>query len=275
MTEPLLTDRQYFLCAVILYGISSVYSIFLWRKGFREDNRLNYILLLGSALFHTMALVSRGFSFSRCPVNNLYEAMAFIGWTIVASYLVIGLWSRLRFLGAFASPVLFGTGIFALMPGLDVHSAQPAFVNGWTSLHATLILLSYGAFGLASIAGLMYLTQEHNLKFDKLRAVLSLLPPIQRLELTMNRLLIVGFVLLTIGLLMAPRLMKEAYGVYFKSDPKIIWSIFVWALYLTLLVMRRWFAQGGRRFAWGTVGGFSFVLLTFWGFNLLSTVHNP
>ena len=33
------------------------------------------------------------------------------------------------------------------------------------------------------------------------------------------------------------------------------------------------FHQSGRRFAWGAVGTFAFVLLTFWGINLLSPAH--
>lgn len=271
-----LTDRNYFLIAVIFYGFSALYSIFVFRKGFREDNRFNYFLLLGAFLFHTCAMFQRGFSLQRCPINNLYEATTFISWTIVATYLLLGLWSRLRFLGAFASPMLLAIGIFALMPSLDPpHDNHPTFTGGWMSLHAALILLAYGAFGLSSIAALMYLTQEHDLKFHKLRAVFSLMPPIQRLEVVVGRLLLAGFILLTAGLLAGAFWLKQTYLVYFKEDPKILWSIFVWLLYLVLLVMRWQFAQRGRRFAWGAIGGFAFVLLTFWGFNLLSSIHNP
>src|SRR5882757_2907073 len=96
-----------------------IYSVFLWRKGFRQDNSINYFLLLAAIVFHTSAMVKRGFSLERCPVNNLYEATLFIAWTIVAAYLLLGAWSRLRFLGAFASPLLFVIGVFALMPDLD------------------------------------------------------------------------------------------------------------------------------------------------------------
>jgi len=107
-----LSDHHYyFLIAVVFYGLSSLYAIFLLRKGFREDNRVNYCLLLGGAAFHTLAMFQRGFSLQRCPINNLYEATLFIAWTIVATYLVFGFWSRLRFLGAFASPILFAIGI--------------------------------------------------------------------------------------------------------------------------------------------------------------------
>src|SRR5256885_17234350 len=115
-----LTDRDYFLMAVVFYGLSTLYSIFLLRKGFRQDNRINYLLLAGGFAVNSFAMIKRGFNFQRCPINNLYEAMLFIAWTILAAYLVFGLWSRLRFLGAFVSPIVFAIGIFALMPPLDV-----------------------------------------------------------------------------------------------------------------------------------------------------------
>ena len=261
---------------MVFYGLSSLYAIFLLRKGFREDNRVNYCLLLGGAVFHTIAMFHRGFSLQRCPINNLYEATLFIGWTIVVTYLLFGFWSRLRFLGAFASPILLAIGIFALMPSLDPpHGDHPVFTGGWLSLHAALILLSYGGFGLSAIAAVMYLTQEHDLKFNKLRAVFSLMPPIQRLELATSRLLLAGFVLLTAGLVIGVVYLKGTHAVYFKGDTKILWSVLVWLGCLVLLVSRWRFDQRGRRLAWGAVGMFAFVLLTFWGSNLLSGIHNP
>ena len=269
------TDRHFFLLAVIFYGLSVVYSVFLWRKGFRQDNRLNYFLLLAGFALHTTAMVKRGFDLQHCPVNNLYEATTFIGWTIVAAYLVFGAWQRLRFLGAFASPVLFAIGVFALMPSLDPpHGPTPQFSGADTSLHAALILLAYGTFGLAAVAGVMFLTQEHNLKFHKLRAVLSLFPPIQRLELITNRLVLTGFVLLTVGLAVGATLPRPS-GAQFFDDPKILWSAFLWMLYLALLVSRWRFAQSGRRFAVGVIGAFAFLVLTFWGTALLSPLHHP
>ncbi len=269
------TDRNSFVLAVVLYGISTLYSIFLLRTGFREDNRINYLLLLGGFVFHTLAMFMRGFALNRCPITNLYEATLLTTWTMVAAYLAGGLWTRLRFLGAFASPLLLGIGIFALMPDLDRHGANPEFTGGALSLHITLFALAYGAFGLSSVAGLMYLTQEHNLKFNKLRAVMSLLPPIQRLELAAGRLLIGGFVLLSAALVVSGVWHKQIEGRYFSGDPKIIWSLFVWLLYLALVVMRWKFARGGRSFAWGAIAGFVFVLLTFWGSSLLSPLHRP
>ncbi len=270
------TDRHFFLLAVIFYGLSSAYSVFLWRKGFRTADRVNYFLLFAAAALHTTAMILRGFNLKECPVNNLYEATSFIAWTIVAAYLVLGIFPKLRFLGAFASHILLFMGVFALMPALDPpHAASPDFSHGLTSLHAALVLLAIGAFGLSAVAAFMFLTEEHDLKFRKLRAVFSRLPPIQRLERVMNNLLVSGVVLLTAGLAFSPFLLKEKYGVYLKNDPLLDYSIFIWLFYLALLVARWKFGQRGRRFAWSALGGFIFILLTFWGFLLLSPIHQP
>ncbi len=222
-------------------------------------------------------MLLRGFRLNHCPVTNLYEATIFAMWSFVALYLVAGLWSRLRFLGAFTSPVLFAMGVFALMPSLDSpHGTLSKFPVFWTSLHAALMSLSYGAFGLGSVAALMYLTQERNLKYHKLQAIFSLMPPIQRLEVAVGRLLVTGFILLTIGLsLGVVDLAQINHPDSYRGDPKIVWSAVVWLLYLVLVVMRWRFAQGGRRFALSAVGSFIFVLLTFWGTNVLSPLHNP
>lgn len=252
-----------------------VYSVFLWRRGFRTHDHANYFLLLAAFLLHTTAMAQRGFSLNRCPVNNLFEATLFIAWALALACLIVGLLPRLRYLSAFASPVLFMIGVFALMPALDPpRGPKPEFTGWLASLHATMILLAYGAFGLASVAAIMFLTQQHNLKFNKLRAVLSLLPPIQRLELVTSRLVLVGFVMLTFGLLAGGRLPRPE-GASFLKDAKVIWSIVLWLLYLGLQLGRWRFAVSGRPFACGVIGIFAFVLLTFWGTNLLSGLHHP
>ncbi len=268
------TDRQYFWAAATFYGFSSLYSIFLWRQGFRRDNHINYALLLFGGVFHTMAMFLRGYSLARCPINNLYEATLFIGWTMVSSYLVVGLWSRLRHLAAFISPILFAISVFALIRALDMQSPKPEIAGPLRSLHAALILLSCGAFGLSAVAGIMYVTQERNLKFNKLRAFASLMPPIQRLEWVVGAMLVAAFILLTLGIIIGSLWLKKLRGVYLQKDPFITWSFLIWLFYLVLLVRHWKFAQRGRRFVWGAIGGFLFIMLTFWGFYLISPLHH-
>jgi ABC-type uncharacterized transport system permease subunit len=271
----LLNDRQWFLAAVFMYGLGALYSIFLWRGGFRRANHIIYAVLLAGFGLHTWSMVQRGASFSRCPINNLYEATAFIVWTMCAVYMVVGLWPRLRFLGAFLSPLLFGIGIFAMMPALDTNpiATQPA--HEMRSLHAALTLLACGGFGLSAASSLMFLTQAYNLKFNKLRAVASLLPSIERLERVTGIAMITAFILLTLGMASGSLWLKSSQGAYVKHDPIILWTVLIWLFYLALLLLHLKFGIRGRRFAHSAVGAFLFLMLTFWGFFLLSPVHHP
>ena len=271
------TDKTYFCCAVTLYGIAMVYSVFLWRKGFQRDDWVVYGMLAGGCVLHTVAMVKRGFNLEACPITNLYEATAFIMWTIVAGYLVIGVWQRFRFVGAFASPLLFWLGVFALFPDMDPELAPGShkFSGALSSLHKALLLLSFGGFGLSAVGAVMFLTQEKDLKLHKFRAILSKLPSLERLEVAMTRLVWIAFGLLTAGLVTSSAYLHQVKNVWFQPDPEMLWVIGVWIFYLVLLMLQKRHAQSGRRFAWGTLGSFLFVMLTFWGVYLLSPLHQP
>ena len=267
------TDRHFFLLAVICYGLSTVYSVFLWRKGFRRDDWVNYFLLAAGVALHTLAMTKRGLSLNACPVNNLYEATTFLLWALGLAALVYALLPRFKFLCAFAAPVLFTVGVFALMPSLDPpHGPKPEFSGALRSLHAATILQAYGAFGLAAVAAMMFLVEQRDLKLHKLRALLSFLPSIQRLELITMRLTAVGFGLFTIGLV-AGWLLPPPEGKPYFSDRKVLWSALLWLVYLEALVAHKFFGRSARRFAVGIVVAFAFLLLTFGLTNKFSPLH--
>ena len=268
------TDRHCFLLAVMLYGIATVYSVFLWRKGFRRDDWVNYFLFAAGVALHTAAMIKRGLTLHSCPVNNLYEATTFLLWALGLASLVYTLLPKFKFSCAFAAPLLFTVGVFALMPALDPpHGPKPEFSGALRSLHAATILQAYGAFGLAAVAALMFLVQQHDLKVHKLRALLSFLPSIQRLEMITTRLVMVGFVLLTIGLTAGSQMPRHEGESYF-ADAKVIWSMLIWFVYLESLAAHKIFGRSPRRFAAGVIMAFLFLLLTFWITNLLSPLHH-
>ena len=182
---------------------------------------------------------------------------------------------RLRFLGAFAAPALLAIGVLALMPPLDHPGPQQSESSTWISLHAALVLLGYGAFGLSALAALMYLVQEHNLRFHKGMAVAAFMPPIQRLEGVTRKSITMGILLLTLGLGTGALYLKSVRGTYVTGDAFVLYCWFTWVVYLGILTAASRFSQRGRRLAWSALGGFIFIILTFWGVWMFSGLHNP
>ena len=200
----------------------------------------------------------------------------FIAWTIVACFLLMGIWRRLRFLsGVMVSPLCCSPSGLWIVPAarrtgpasrLCPRLGKPALPwSCWPCRPGP------ERGGRADC-----LSQEHNLKFNRPAPYTGLLPPIQRLGAGHHRdWVIAGFTLLTLGLAGGYLVFASERGTFFVSDPKPIWSLVVWVAYGALLGLHDRLRAVGRRFAWSVIGAFVFVLLTFWGTNLPSTIHNP
>lgn len=263
------------MVALAFYAAGTVAAFRMWKRGFTRDEWWCYGFLAAGLVPNAGALMARGFSLQKCPVTNLFEAVMFISWAVVLIHLVIGIIPRLRFLCALAAPTLLALGLFGMQPVLDQPARELDVTHRMVSLHAALVLLAYGTFGLSAMAAGLYLVQERNLKFAKVRAVLSRLPSIERLDRVVTSSLAVGLALLSVGLVLSVFLVRAAGGAgAIRGDPKVIWSILVWGGYTALLVARLRRGWAPRTLAWGAVGTFAFVMLTFWGTNLLSPAHH-
>lgn len=265
------TDKIFFIIAIICYGITAVYSIHLWRNRFRNDFLPWGIVPLIAFAAHTLALVLRGFSVNSCPIHNLFEAGMFIGWTLSLGSVIALFFTKLRFLTAFLSPLLFLLGLFSLIPALDQPRVVP--LPEWVSLHATFAFLAYGAYGIASATAAMYLIQHRSLKQKQLHALTRILPPVQRIRAFASGMLLAGTLFLTIGLCVGIRGHYLETGIWIGGDIKIFWALTLWVYFSLLLIAQHVFHLRGRAMAWSILCGFIFILLTFWVTSFLSPTH--
>jgi ABC-type uncharacterized transport system permease subunit len=94
----------------------------------------------------------------------------------------------------------------------------------------------------------MYLMQERQLKTHHLRSIFFHLPPIRDLAVANRRLILVGFILLTVGIGAG-----FMVGNLSSHTAKIIWSVAVWYLYGAILGAEWWHRLSPRRGAWFSV----------------------
>ena len=246
-----------------LFGFASTMYA-LGARAYRHS-RTNLAAIASGFLCQTAFLYLRGETLGRCPLTNHFEVLSFLSWSMVLFYLLIGPAYRLSLLGAFTSPLVFLFQIGALLFVDDVPSKLRLAPNAWLELHAAISVVAYGAFALAGVAGVMYLTQERQLKTHHIHSIFYHLPPIRDLAVANGRLIVAGFALLTVGLGTGFKL-----GSIFTHSPLTAWSVGVWVLYGVIAGLWRVHRISPRRVAWLSVGAFSLVLLTLGGLRFVT-----
>jgi cytochrome c-type biogenesis protein CcsB len=208
--------------------------------------------------------------------TSLYESLVFFSWCLVTAYLLITVKYRIPVAGAFTIPIAFILTIAAaLLPNKGIGEIPPALKSYWLFIHVPLSFMGDALFALAFGSGIMYLIQEKQLKRKKPGAFYYRLPSLEVLDSLNYRALTIGFPLLTLGIITGSIWAQYAWGAYWQWDPKETWSLITWLIYAAVLHARFTVGWRGRKAAWFSIIGFTAVLFTFLGVNLLlSGLHS-
>ena len=257
-------DRALLAASTFCFLLGFAWTMFVLGAGKYQPSRFNFAAMAGGFAFQTGFLILRGHALNACPLTNLFEVLIFLSWSMVLLYFVVGAAYRLSLLGLFTAPLAFLFQAFALIAPLDSPPGPRARVTAqpWLETHAAISIIAYGAFALACVAGVMYLIQERQLKTHRFRGLFFHLPPIADLAVAINRLILTGFILLTLGLL-------SGFAVRVEWS-KVIWGVGVWLIYGGILQADQWRRVTPRRVAQLSVAAFSITLATLWGLNFLA-----
>jgi cytochrome c-type biogenesis protein CcsB len=204
----------------------------------------------------------------QAPLSNFYESLVFFAWCLPALGLLAFRRELKGYLGGVVSLIAALLLAYASL-GVDssIRPLMPALTSNWLLIHVVTAFFGYAAFALAFGSAILYLFQE--------RRPRPSLPPPAMLDRLIYRATILGFLLLTLGILTGAVWAESAWGRYWSWDPKETWSLITWFIYATLLHARLLKGWQGRRIAWLAVVGFMAVLFTYFGVSfLLSGLHS-
>lgn len=240
-------DRWFLIISTALAAVGGVIGMWSVHKGSRSPWTAVWMVGVFAAQLGFLSI--RGEARGACPLIGIGEILAFLAWSLTLFYLVVGPTYRLSLLGVFTAPVVVVFQAIALIPGVLVEAPQRiAASDPWRETHTATSVLSYGALALAAVAGVMYLVLDRQLKDQHLQSGLFRnLPPVRELMKSLNRLLWIGVVLLTIGIIAGFMMTRQG------GTAHLVAATIVWLSYIGLLAVRQVRGLTGRRTATVTV----------------------
>jgi len=240
---------------------------FAWRDG--RVGRLATGLLATGLLTHTFLIGMQTVQAGHAPLVGTTAAISAFVWLLGLSYLYVELTSDERSMGLFVTVLLVA---LAIIPAFDGGISQrPALLRSpLFTVHVMAMLFAYASFALASVLGVTYVLLFKEIKAKDLGVFYTRLPSLGVLDVMNGRAVAVGWIFLTIGLIVGGIWASQVQGStdpraqhMSLADPKILVAIFSWAVYSFALYARRAIGWNGRRAALLSAAGFAIVLLNF------------
>jgi cytochrome c-type biogenesis protein CcsB len=170
------------------------------------------------------------------PLSNLYESLIFFGWAVALGLIV----ARLRFgtdvivLPGLALVFLIMASTF--LPGYkldpNIKPLIPALQSNWLVAHVLTCFLGYAGFTVSFVAALLLLLGGTSVSAH------GLLPRSDLLDEIVYRSVLVGYPMLTLGIITGAAWAEYAWGSYWSWDPKETWSLITWLVYSAFLHAR-------------------------------------
>ena len=254
----------------------------------------------------TGLLVTRWVYFGHLPLSDLYESLIFLSWGFSIIHMIPYFKKQQTHLSAITAPsVIFTQGFTASGLLNEMHQSAilvPALQSHWLMMHVSMMVLGYAALLCGSLLSLALLvitfrkfirifSKSNNLltqsfSFGEIQYVnernnalqsTSLISSqnyyryqlIQQLDRWSYRIISLGFILLTIGILSGAVWANEAWGSYWNWDPKETWAFITWTVFAIYLHIRTNKNYETVNSAIVASMGFLIIWICYFGVNLL------
>jgi len=238
--------NPFLMCAAILYFAAG--ALFLGRRRPQAAAILTAAWIVNAAV-----MVLNGIMVGDIPMGNMYQVQVVLSLCFPPLLLLLALrdrlgWTAVYFACASALPLIGAV----FMDKQSGWKRMPALQSGWFVPHVLAYMIAYALCTVAFIM-LLQLWVDKRRRTEYRRAIYLILRT--------------AFPFMTFGLLSGALWAEEAWGQYWSWDPKEVWSLITWGLYLVYFHCR---TSSWQRWAdWAHLLAFLALLTTFFLVNLL------
>ena len=248
-----------------------VFGTYLWL--FRSDNpaprRIASRLAGTVVLLHLAAEIASGLAFSRLPMGSKLEFISALALAILATYLVLERWRRVKNTGWLPAGMAFLLQFIASAFATGQPEPNPLLRDPGFAGHAVLVLLAYTAMTLSFVYAVLYLVLARQLGRHQFGLFFRRLPSLDVLERMSVGAVELGVPLLLASLVLghlwmyslADRLPPAAAAQLSPYDPKILASWVILLGYTAGLAGYHFLGWRGRRMNVMAVTAFLVVLV--------------
>nr|YP_010986666.1 cytochrome c heme attachment protein [Linanthus parryae]WOL37713.1 cytochrome c heme attachment protein [Linanthus parryae] len=254
----------------------------------------------------TGLLVTRWIYSAHFPLSNLYESLIFLSWSFSIIHIFPYFKRNTNYLSVITAPsTIFTQGFTTSGLLTEIHQSEilvPALQSEWLIMHVSMMVLGYAVLlcgSLLSIA-LLVITFRKDIKifykrtnlllklkgsfyFDEIQYMENFWGStsffyaknyyrsqlIQQLDHWSYRLISIGFIFLTTGILSGAVWANEAWGSYWNWDPKEIWAFITWTVFAIYFHVRTNKKLTPVNSAIVSSMGFLIIWICYFGVNLL------
>jgi ABC-type transport system involved in cytochrome c biogenesis permease subunit len=256
---------------LVLYAAAAIVYAVHFAKRQPTVGRMATTLLLLAVLSHTFVIGMQTMEVRHVPFASRSHAISTFVWLLALSYIYLELTTDERAMGVFILPIAVGLQMIpAFSPGVE--NADPVLDSPWFWVHLLSLMFAYATFALAGMLGLTYMLQFKEIKKKHLGYFYARLPSLHVLDAMNSRAVVVGWLFLTIGVVVGVIWTAQARALapgnsnlqmMSLNDPKILFALLTWAVYSFEVFARSTMGWTGRRAAWLSAVGFIIVLLNF------------
>ena len=258
--------------ALVCYAAGLLYALIALT---RTSEILSKVALHASYLgmvFHFVSLAEAVEQSGQLASASVHNAESLLAFLIMVGFMIAYLVYKTTTPGIVIFPLVFLLTFVAASGQQPFVFGSAAVKHGWLAVHILMIFTGYAALFLSFGASILYLLQERALKSKSASRMFSRLPALQVVDDIGYRALMIGFPFMTLGLIAGSVIAVSAYGHIDYSDPKILLSLLMWAVYLLMVYTRLNAGWRGRRAA--LLASVAFVAaIVAWISNYFSGMH--
>jgi ABC-type transport system involved in cytochrome c biogenesis permease subunit len=252
----------------ILYFLASIgFILYLFTRNTTVLNTARGFFILCTAA-HLGFIISLGIRMQHLPISSPAQAMNMM--VLFASAVFMSLiWKKATtVLMAFFLPVAtFAIGLVAPWvgnePGIFIESSRY-----WYGLHTLSVISGEALFVVAFITSVVYLIHERIIRKGRIHTAVSGLPPLAILDRILYSCLSLGFVAISIGMILGALWASSLDVSFISIAPKASAGAIMWFAFALGVHQRFAIGWRGSRTAIITVIGFSLMIIGFIGVNL-------